>query len=218
MKFCKKDIDALIELKKRNIYLEGNIIKLIETDDVDFAEYLAESLLRDRENRKRRLTITKQIQGQNSKLIEQKTENESLMEELRETLVSIEESKSQIECQNTELIQWKEKNEIIGEELKEALENAERAKDIAETDLDILQKRTQFELIGTIVKVALYIIIGVGVTTTALYTVALFAEKDTQVIGSTWSNMFGILLTNAFSIIGTIMGVKYASEKNKNNN
>ena len=140
------------------------------------------------------------------------------MEELRETLVSIEESKSQIECQNTELIQWKEKNEIIGEELKEALENAERAKDIAETDLDILQKRTQFELIGTIVKVALYIIIGVGVTTTALYTVALFAEKDTQVIGSTWSNMFGILLTNAFSIIGTIMGVKYASEKNKNNN
>jgi hypothetical protein len=28
--------------------------------------------------------------------------------------------------------------------------------------------------------------------------------------------MFGILLTNAFSIVGTIMGVKYASE-NKNN-
>jgi hypothetical protein len=25
--------------------------------------------------------------------------------------------------------------------------------------------------------------------------------------------MFGILLTNAFSIVGTIMGVKYATEK-----
>jgi len=216
MNFCKKDIAALLELKKRNIYLEGNIIKLIETDDVEFAEYLAEALERDRSNRKRRLDITKQIQGQNYELIDQKNENERLMAELKETLVSMEESKSQIECQNAELIQWKEKNEIIGEELKVALQDAERAKEAAESDLDILQKKTQFELIGTIVKVALFVIIGVGITTTVLYTVALFAGKDTQVIGSTWSNMFGILLTNAFSIIGTIMGVKYASEKPKN--
>jgi hypothetical protein len=43
--------------------------------------------------------------------------------------------------------------------------------------------------------------------------VAIFMNKETQVIGSTWSNMFGILLTNAFSIVGTIMGVKYASDK-----
>jgi len=43
----------------------------------------------------------------------------------------------------------------------------------------------------------------------------VFSEADTTVIGSTWSNIIGILLTNAFSIIGTIMGVKYASkEKN----
>jgi hypothetical protein len=215
MKFCREDIDSIIALKKKNIYLEGNIIKLIESDDEDFTQYLAEALSKDRENRKRRLTITKQIQGQNYELIEQKNENERLMEELRETLSEMEESKSQIECQNSELIQWKEKNEIIGEELKIALQDAEKAKDIAETDLDMLQKRTQFELIGTIVKVALYVIIGVGVTTTILYTVALFAGKDTQIIGSTWSNMFGILLTNAFSIIGTIMGVKYASEKPK---
>ena len=62
-----------------------------------------------------------------------------------------------------------------------------------------------------------YVIIGVGLTTTALYTVALFTDQDTQIIGSTWSNMFGILLTNAFSIVGTIMGVKYASEKPKKN-
>jgi hypothetical protein len=54
---------------------------------------------------------------------------------------------------------------------------------------------------------------GVGVVTTIMYGVALFAGADTQIIGSTWSNMFGILLTNAFSIVGTIMGVKYASEK-----
>ena len=206
MKFSREAIDSIIALKKRNIYLEGNIIKLIESDDEDFTQYLAEALAKDKENRKRRLDVTKQIQGQNSELLKKKAENENLMLELRETLTEMEESK---------LVQWKEKNEIIGEELKEALENAEKAKDIAETDLDMLQKRTQFELIGTIVKVALYVIIGVGAVTTVMYSIALFANKDTQIIGSTWSNMFGILLTNAFSIIGTIMGVKYASEKPK---
>jgi len=45
-----------------------------------------------------------------------------------------------------------------------------------------------------------------------MYGIAMATGKDTQIIGSTWSNMFGILLTNAFSIVGTIMGVKYASE------
>ena len=215
MKFSREAIDSIIALKKRNIYLEGNIIKLIESDDEEFTQYLAEALAKDKENRKRRLDVTKQIQGQNSELLKKKAENENLMLELRETLAEMEESKSQIECQNTELIQWKEKNEIIGEELKVALEHAEKAKELAETDLDMLQKRTQFELIGTIVKVALYVIIGVGAVTTIMYSIALFAGKDTQIIGSTWSNMFGILLTNAFSIIGTIMGVKYASEKPK---
>jgi hypothetical protein len=70
-------------------------------------------------------------------------------------------------------------------------------------------------LIGTIVKVALVVIMSVGIITTIMYGIAMFTGKDTQIIGSTWSNMFGILLTNAFSIVGTIMGVKYASE-NKN--
>ena len=46
-----------------------------------------------------------------------------------------------------------------------------------------------------------------------MYGWAIFSGVDTQIIGSTWSNMFGILLTNAFSIVGTIMGVKYATDK-----
>ena len=79
--------------------------------------------------------------------------------------------------------------------------------------IDLLQKKSQTELIGTIVKVALGVIITVGVITTVMYMISLFMNKDTQIIGSTWSNMFGILLTNAFSIIGTIMGVKYASKE-----
>jgi hypothetical protein len=90
--------------------------------------------------------------------------------------------------------------------------DAEAAKQNAENDLDLLQKKTQNELISTIVKVALWVIMGVGVVTTGVYVLTLFVGKDTQVISAAWSNIFGILLTNAFSIVGTIMGIKYATE------
>jgi len=102
-------------------------------------------------------------------------------------------------------------------DLKEAVEKAESAKKAAENDLDLVQKKTQFELIGNIVNVALYTIMGVGIITTALYAAALFwgGSQDTTLLGNTWSNLFGILLTNSFSIIGTIMGVKYAAEKSE---
>ena len=98
---------------------------------------------------------------------------------------------------------------------EEAWKQAEEAKALALNDLDILQKKSQTALIGTIVKVALYVIVGVGIITSLMYALAMILAKDTQIIGSTWSNMFGILLTNAFSIVGTLMGVKYASEGKK---
>ena len=98
-------------------------------------------------------------------------------------------------------------------EAEKARQEAQNAKIAAESDLDLIQKKSQFELIGTIVRVALWVILGVGVVTTGMYLIALSTGLDTIVIGSTWSNIIGILLTNAFSIVGTIMGVKYASEK-----
>jgi len=118
----------------------------------------------------------------------------------------------QIQSQNKELLEAQTENETLLIELQAALESAEEAKETALSDLDLLQKKSQFQLVQTIVRIALGIVIGVGVLTTILYIVSLFMEKDTQLIGNTWSNMFGILLTNAFSIIGTIMGVKYASK------
>ncbi len=81
-------------------------------------------------------------------------------------------------------------------------------------DLEVMQKRTQFELISIIVKLALAVIVGVGVTTSVLYIYVLSTGHDSKIIESTWSNLFGILLTNSFSIVGTIMGVKYATENN----
>jgi hypothetical protein len=81
--------------------------------------------------------------------------------------------------------------------------------------LDVVMKKSQSELIKIIVKCALAVIIGVGLVTTSLYWMAIVMGKETQIIGSTWSNMFSVLLTNAFSIVGTIMGIKYATQDNK---
>jgi hypothetical protein len=53
---------------------------------------------------------------------------------------------------------------------------------------------------------------GVGFVTTGLYVFVLLLGHDSKIIESTWSNLFGILLTNSFSIIGTIMGVKHATK------
>lgn len=217
IKIDKNTKKQLIDLKEnRNISLEGNILKLIDTsEDPEFESYIKSSIEKDRDSRKKRLEITKKIQDQNKNLVELNTENERINSEIKCALSEMEESKIQIESQNKELIEWREENERITQELHKALSSAEEAKKLAENDLDLLQKKTQFELIGTIVRISLFVIIGVGLITTGVYMVALFLGKDTEIIASTWSNMFGILLTNSFSIIGTIMGVKYASSPKK---
>lgn len=196
MKLNKVTKDALLKLSKKRIYLEGNILKVIEVDsgDVDFKKYIAEAKRRDTTSRRKRLEVTKQVQNQNKELVAKQEENDALMVELQAAL---------------------EEATTAQQEADELRLNAEKAKDEALKDLDLMQKRTQFELIGTIVRVALWVIIGVGVITTLMYGIALMAGEDTQIIGSTWSNMFGILLTNAFSIVGTIMGVKYATDNGK---
>jgi hypothetical protein len=119
----------------------------------------------------------------------------------------------QVQKQNRDLEEAAVVKEALVLELQNSLEESKKLRDEALEDLEVMQKRTQFELISTIVKVALYVIVGVGVLTTVMYAWAMSSGTDTQIIGSTWSNMFGILLTNAFSIVGTIMGVKYATDK-----
>jgi len=182
--------NVLLEVaKKKKIYVEGNFLKLLKAPkgDKEFEEYLSTCKEKDVTARKKRLSVTKQVQSQNKELEKAAKDNEQLLEDLQVALA----------------------------EAKTAEKAAQKLKDEAVEDLDILQKRTQFELIGLIVKVALIIIIGVGVVTTLLYSIALLAGADTTLLGNAWSNMFGILLTNSFSIIGTIMGVKYATEKSE---
>lgn len=224
IKIDKATKEALLDLyKSKKIALEGNILKVIDSDgDVEFDTYVKDSIEKDKENRRKRLEITKQIQGKNKELLESEAEKERVNLELVTALEEAEESKKEAICAKEQAELAKEEAETAREEAEDARSEAEKskieainAKNLAEGDLELMQKRTQFELIGTIVKVALWVILGVGVITTLVFMIALFAGKDTAVIGSTWSNIIGILLTNSFSIIGTIMGVKYASNDKK---
>lgn len=183
MKINKETRDTLLEISKNKmIFLEGNLLKIIKADDGDdeFQKYLDECISKDKEFRKKRLQITKDIQTKNKEL-------ESAFEKLRQ-------SKDEADRLRVE---------------------AEMAKEVVEQDLSNLQKKTQTELMSNIVNVALWVIMGVGVITTLMYVVAIIMNTETQVIGSTWSNLTGILLTNAFSIVGTIMGVKHATNTDK---
>ena len=222
IKLDKNTKNQLIELyKTKKISLEGNILKLIDSDgDEEFTSYIKDSIEKDKDSRRKRLDVTKQVQSQNNDLTKWKNENERVNKELTIALEEAEESnkamlvaKQEAEDSLEEAQTARVEAEIARVEAEKARQEAENAKISAESDLDLIQKKSQFELIGTIVKVALWVILGVGVVTTGMYLIALSMGLDTSVIGSTWSNIIGILLTNAFSIVGTIMGVKYASEK-----
>jgi len=215
----KETRDLLLEIQKtKRLFLEGNLLKVIEAEegDVEFSDYLKESTEKDKAARRRRLEVTKQVQEQNSDLLDWQRENQNLTDNLKDALTNAESAKSDALSAKEEAERLKEEAVRLKDGAEQSKEEAEKAKDSALNDLDVLQKRSQTELISTIVKVALLVILSVGVITTIMYSIAMWTGKDTQIIGSTWSNMFGILLTNAFSIVGTIMGVKYASEGKEN--
>jgi hypothetical protein len=210
IKLDKESKKQLIEtLEKRKVAIEGNILKIFDTEgDEEFKNYINQAIEKDKESRRKRLEMTKKIQIQNYELTKSKEELEKTEVELNESLKKTQESVD-------ELIKSKLEADKLRDEAEKAKQLAVNAKEQAENDLEILQKRTQNELTGRIVKVALWIVIGVGIVTTLVYITSLLLGKDTQIIGSTWSNMLGILLTNAFSILGTIMGVKYANGEKK---
>jgi hypothetical protein len=227
IKLDKKTKEQLIELQKeKNITIEGNILRLIDSeDDEEFQTYIDDAINKDKENRRKRLDITKRVQIQNNDLIKWKEVNEKIQEELKSSLIETEESKNEAiraredaEFSKEEALLLKEEALLLKEEAEKAKEEAENAKKAAENDLEILQRKTQFELMERIVKVALWIILGIGVVVTGVFIFSMISSNQSvhesqNLIGNTWTNIIGILLTNCFSIVGTIMGVKYASTK-----
>ncbi len=215
IKIDKKTRDQLIELNKTNkICLEGTLLKIIDTDgDSEFDTYIKEAIEKDKEIRRKRLDITKQIQIKNTDLSKWKNENERVNEELTKALKEAEESNKAMLIAKQEAEIALKDTETARQEAVLAKQEAEQAKNSAINDLEILQKKSQFEMIGDIVNVTLRIIIGVGIVVTVVFLISIFAGLKTEVISSAWVNVMSILLTNAFSIIGTLMGVKTMSER-----
>ena len=70
IKIDKKTKDQLLEIyKAKKISLEGNILKVIDPDgDQEFESYIKDSIERDKDSRRKRLEITRQVQSQNADL------------------------------------------------------------------------------------------------------------------------------------------------------
>ena len=187
IKFSKTSAEQILELKKHNIRIEGNFLKVIDTsDNEELSTYVNECIEKDTETRKKRLEITRKVQDQNKELVDWKEKNEKAQKDLQAAL----------------------------EEANKAKANAEKAKNSAEEDLDFLVKKNQNELVNKIVGTSLIVILGVGLITSVLYFYTIVTGNENQIIESSWANMFSILLTNSFSIIGTIMGVKHMQSTN----
>ena len=77
MKFNSETKAQLIECaKSKGVFLEGNILKLIDTSgDKEFSEYINSSIERDTDSRRKRLEMTKQVQQQNNELTKSKLDN-----------------------------------------------------------------------------------------------------------------------------------------------
>ena len=191
--------NVLLEVaKKRKVYVEGNFLKILKapSGDDEFEEYLRICKEKDSKKRKNRLEITKQIQKQNNELEKAQKENKRVNRQLNKAVDEAIEQKTKAEellitgkqhFRNAEKRE-KEQNQKLTEALKEAEEahietqrlklEAENAKSKAEQDLSLLQKKTQTELMGSIVRVALWVIMGVGLVTTALYVFVMMRGLD----------------------------------------
>jgi Fe2+ transport system protein B len=208
----KSSWDSLRELAElANVYLEGNILKLIDDQGKEEnSVYLQAALKKTKDAQRKRLQVSRDAQKEKRRLEEAQEINAQLMEELKGALEDAKKSEREAE-------EARENAEKHREEAEQAMQRAELAKETAEQNLDIFQKKQQSALMQSIVTVALAVVVGVGAITTILYIIALTnntAESQITLLGNTWSNMFGILLTNSFSIIGTVMGVKYATSEN----
>ena len=117
----KKQLIDLFEQKRMGI--EGNILKLIDVEgDEKFAEYIQNSVEKDKDNRKKRLEITKQIQIQNKELTESKKELEGSQKSLQESL-------EQIQASMEEVQSAKDQAEKMRLEAEKAKEEADKEKE-----------------------------------------------------------------------------------------
>jgi len=79
--------EALAKAKSKKVYIEGNFTKLLKDSlDADVVAYISECKDKDKQSRRKRLDVTKQVQKQNSELAEAAVVKEALVLELQNAL------------------------------------------------------------------------------------------------------------------------------------
>jgi len=114
--------DLLLKLhKEHNIFLEGNLLKvLVSVEGTEFHDYLVFCNKKDKDIRTKRLTVLKDVQEQNKKLILAQKENVKINTELQELLESTKKSKERVEL-DLYVLTKKNQNELLNLIIKTAL-------------------------------------------------------------------------------------------------
>ena len=81
-----------------------------------------------------------------------------------------------------------------------------------EKNLKVLREKNQLKIMNNVVNICLRIIIGIGVSCSLILVFMLFFGKQSDLVESTWSQSILLMLSNSFSIIATIQGVKSIKE------
>ena len=63
--------EALIKAKSKKVYIEGNFVKILKGSlSAEVVTYISDCKEKDKQSRRKRLDVTKQVQLQNSELAE----------------------------------------------------------------------------------------------------------------------------------------------------
>lgn len=77
-----------------------------------------------------------------------------------------------------------------------------------EKNLKVLREKNQLKIMNNVVNICLRIIIGIGVSCSLILIIMLICGNQSDLVESTWSQSILLMLSNSFSIIATIQGVK----------
>ena len=93
--FCKETKEKLLQVgKEKGIYLEGNVLKLIDSEnDKSLEEYVKKATNLQKEKQRKRLDVTKQVQTQNKQLKSATQSVEKANSKLEDALRAAEHSK-----------------------------------------------------------------------------------------------------------------------------
>jgi len=183
----------LLELSKtKEIYLSGDIVKHLVSDNDEQDQYFKKCIEVHKKSAKERFAVSQKALIQNDQLKKQQSVNQKLVVELT--------------ARNQELHLEKEKTSNILTLVKKDKENVEVKLKLMESEkkFDIMAKALNWILI-------LVAVIIIGIIT--IYLSHLFLGKDMEVVSNQVFTILSNLMIASISIVSALFGVKSLQEK-----